>query len=201
MTSEEIKTFLPKYLSEVSTKVLIDNLKIFPNNIDKRFYTNKLESNVLFQGDGLSNLTFVNINTKEFKQSFGIILSNTCDIELSNVRISQNNILYAPIFNLANYKNSLKIKNSVEKVNNHIDQIKKQKITQILFLPKYSDFDDSIVFLDKINNISNESVNRNTIIDERKFSLSDYGFYLFLFKLSIHFNRLQENVDRSGIFH
>jgi hypothetical protein len=28
------------------------------------------------------------------------------------------------------------------------------------------------------------------------FRLSDFGFYLFLFKLSIHFNRMLEGVER-----
>jgi hypothetical protein len=43
----------------------------------------------------------------------------------------------------------------------------------------------------KKNEISRESLKQ-----QRIFSLSNYGFYLFLFKLSIHFTRFGEAVDR-----
>ncbi len=55
---------------------------------------------------------------------------------------------------------------------------------------------EAVVFLDRINHCSNKSISRENISESRLFMLSNYGFYLFLVKLSIHFNRIQENVDR-----
>lgn len=76
---------------------------------------------------------------------------------------------------------------------------KQQKITQIIFLPANSQMEDSIVFLDKIYHVDNRFINRDTLEDQRLFSLSDYGFYMLIFKLSIHFSRIQEKVNRGCI--
>ena len=65
-----------------------------------------------------------------------------------------------------------------------------------MFLPKNKNIEDSIIFLDRILHIDCRSVNRDTLKEQRLFSLSDYGFYLLIFKLSVHFSRIQEKVDR-----
>jgi len=57
--------------------------------------------------------------------------------------------------------------------------------------------EESIVFLDRINNISNKVIKSEELQTRRIFTLSDYGFYLFLLKISIHFSRIQEKVDRN----
>jgi hypothetical protein len=103
------------------------------------------------------------------------------------------------MFSLENYKQELileKIKDE-KSINNHIEDIKKQKITQILYLPKGAKLpEDCIVFLDRVQHCDNKSVSRNGISNQKIFVLSNYGFYLFLIKLSIHFTRIQEKVDR-----
>lgn len=55
------------------------------------------------------------------------------------------------------------------------------------------------VSLDKIYHVDNRFINRDTLEDQRLFSLSDYGFYMLIFKLSIHFSRIQEKVNRGCI--
>lgn len=194
---DDIKKYLPKYLSDESLKVLFSELKSFPNNIDNRIYTTYLrEEKVIFQGDGIKDMLVINLPYEIIKKVPSIIISNTCDSDPENERQFESRIAYCPIFNLEKYKNML-VKNQKESiVNEHIDTIKKQQITQIFYLPKVGDLEDSIVFLDRINNCSNNSINRENIINDRLFTLSDYGFYLFLFKLSIHFTRIKEGVER-----
>lgn len=86
---------------------------------------------------------------------------------------------------------------SSNELNSHINSLKKQLVTQILYLPKgYGLKYDGIVFLDRINNISHRDIDRLKLNEKRLFTLSDYGLYLFLLKLSIHFTRIQEKVDR-----
>ena len=53
ITEDELKKYLPKYLSEENYKTLLAELKSFPYNIDGRMYTSMLDKNVIFQGDGL----------------------------------------------------------------------------------------------------------------------------------------------------
>ena len=206
MTSiEEIKKYLPQYLSASATVSLFEELKQFPSNIDQRIYTERLKGeSVIFQGDGLIGLLYVNLPDTTAKPLLGMIFSNTCDIDAQNDRLFDARISFAPIFNLNKYKNALiekyvnsKIK-TIQAINSHIDDIKKQNISQIFYLPQGSGLEqDSIVFLDRINNLPSGYFSKDQIVKNRIFTLSDYGFYLFLFKLSVHFTRVRESVQRS----
>lgn len=203
--SEEIKLYLPQYLSEESTKELLKELEDFPTDGTKQtIYTNALkEENAIFQGDGIKDVSVVNLPSNNVVKAPVMILSNTCDISLDNKRpYFIPRICYAPILNLGKYIMSL-TKNGIQKdrIESHIEQIKKQYITSILYLPKGGELNyDGIVFLDRLNNIVNSEISRKDLKKNRLFTLSNYGIYLFLLKLSIHFSRIQEKIDRnSGI--
>ncbi len=200
MKLEDFKLYLPKFLSVESDKELFDGLKDFPNNIDSRIYTNYLsESEIIYQGDGINDMLFVNLPNPDIKPAPSMILSNTCDIDLDNARNFPSQIVYAPIFNLQKYQEIL-YKNSTKKkkqIDSHIQSIKNQEITQIFFLPKVDGkLDDSVVFFDRVCNFPNKLISRDNLNEKRLFTLSDYGAYLFLLKLSIHFTRIQDKVER-----
>jgi hypothetical protein len=204
MNIDDIKIYLPKYLSAESEKELFNGLKDFPYNIDERLYTTYLkDKEIIFQGDGLNDMLVVNLPKSEIRPAPSIILSNTCDIDIQNIRNFPSQIVYTPIFNLEKYKKSI-IKNSTktkEQINSHITSIKRQEVTQIFYLPKWgSNLAESIVFLDRVNNVSSNSIQRNSVPSKRIFTLSDYGAYLFLLKLSIHYTRIQDRVDRKSTF-
>jgi hypothetical protein len=147
-------------------------------------------------------MLFINLPNTDVKPVPSMILSNTCDIDIENVRNFPSQVVYAPIFNLAKYqealyKNSRKTK---EQIDSHIKAIKNQEITQIFYLPKVDDkLDDSIVFFDRVCNFPNKLISRENIDERRLFTLSDYGAYLFLLKLSIHFTRIQDKVERKSV--
>lgn len=200
MSLDDIRLYLPKYLSEESTKILLKEISGFPKNSNGGFFTEKLNNKkVIFQGDGLEKLPVVNLPENLVKYKPALVLSNTCDIDLGNNRAFPSQIFYAPIFNLNKYKQRLidkKIKNIFE-IDQHIKNIKNQKLTQILFLPKGGQLkEDSFVFLDRINNCPNKIISRDNLEQERLFVLSDFGLYFFLLKLSIHLTRIQEKIDR-----
>lgn len=202
---EEIKKYLPQYLSESATISLFNELKQFPENIDKRIYTEKLKGDAsIYQGDGLHGLLCINLPNTDAKPLLGMVFSNTCDIDNQNKRLFDARLAFAPIFNLSKYRNAIikkyviSKKKTIESVDSHIEDIKKQNISQIFYLPQGSGLEnESLVFFDRINNLPSNYFNEKEIINNRVFSLSDYGFYLFLFKLSIHFTRVRENVHRS----
>ncbi|URW79090.1 hypothetical protein [Xiashengella succiniciproducens] len=203
MNLDEIKIYLPKFLSAESDRELFKGLKDFPDNIDERLYTTYLhDTKIIYQGDGLNNLLVVNLPKSEIKPVPGIILSNTCDIDLQNERNFPSQIVYAPIFSLEKYRQTLlnNSKKTKEQITDHINAIKKQEITQIFYLPKFDGkLEESIVFLDRVNNMPNTLIERDKISSNRIFTLSDYGAYLFLLKLSIHFTRVQDKVERKSI--
>ncbi len=196
---EDIKQYLPKYLSDDSTSFLFKELEQFPDNIDKRLYTLALKDyDVIFQGDGIRGLLVINLPDTTVHKMPVIILSNSCDIALDNKRYLKPNLIYAPIIKLTKYENLLKEKGvGPEILRQHLFSIRNQQITQMFYLPQGSMLEEeSIVLLDKINSCDSSIVEREKLKDMRLFSLSDYGFYLFLFKLSVHFTRVREKIDR-----
>lgn len=202
MNIDDIKIYLPKFLSAESEKELFAGLKDFPNNIDGRLYTGYLkDSEIIYQGDGLMDLLVVNLPSPDIKPVPSMILSNTCDIALDNLRNFPSQLVYAPIFNLKKYQDKLYTEshNSKKQIDSHIDSVRHQRITQVFFLPKIEDkIDDSIVFFDRVCNFPNKLIDRDNLKERRLFTLSDYGAYLFLLKLSIHFTRIKDNVERKS---
>ena len=202
MSIQDIQAYLPKYLLEENYRDLLRELDSFPDNIDQRMYTTSLPDNVIFQGDGYESLPFVNLMKIEegCKYRSGIVLSNTCDMAPENRRLYSSSIIYAPIMNLQKYVENLQNNHIREDViKNHIKNIRKQSVTSMLFLPSNSKMPDSIVFLNRVMSVDNSYISREELKSKRLFSLSDYGFYMLLFKLSVHFSRIQEKVNRGHL--
>lgn len=205
MTLDDIKLYLPKFLSPTSEDQLFEGLKGFPSNIDSRIYTTALnDSPFIFQGDGLNDMLIINLPNESIVPAKSMVLSNSCDINPANARNFTSNIAYAPIFDLNKYKQSLIARSGKSRtsIDSHINEIKKQRITQIFYLPKIEGIiDDSIVFFDKINHCDPEYVLSKNLQTERLFTLSDYGVYLFIYKFSIHSTRMLDKVDRlAGVY-
>lgn len=203
MQFDDIGLYLPAYLSADSKNALKDALKSFPKIANDKFYTNYLsDTNTLYQGDCLNGLTLVDIPRQSFKTNKpGIVLSNTCDISGENKRLFNAQLIYAPIVNLKSWVDLLKTQGTDPSViDSHVQSIKDQTITQIFFLPELpSVIDESIVFLDRLQHIPAASVDQTEIKNRRICTLSDYGHYFFLFKLSIHFTRFQDKVERRSL--
>ena len=202
---DEIKKYLPQYLTSDSQRKLFEELKSFPENIDQRFYSRELSQNAtIFQGDGVNDLLVINLPDLKVRPTPSIVLSNTCDVDLKNERLFESRVVYAPIFQLSKYKRFLVKENvelgkcSIGRVEKHIEAIKKQFVTQILYLPQGLNLkNDRIVFLDRLNNCPIKSLyNIGKMKDKKIFTLSDLGFYVFLIKLSIHFTRIREGIER-----
>lgn len=105
ITEDELKKYLPKYLSEENYNNLLTELKSFPYNIDNRMYTYSLDNNIIYQGDGIKEMPIIDLANigKGVKITNCLILSNTCDMDIANNRLFPASIMYAPIINLANY--------------------------------------------------------------------------------------------------
>jgi len=200
-----IGDYLPKYLSAESFDEIISQLKAFPVDGTKdTIYTTFLkDKQIVFQGDGIANLPFYDAQTQRvLLDKPGIILSNTCDIDPRNERKDDMHICFAPILRLSKYIERLSGKYDNDKIIAHIENIKKQIITHVIYLPKGGDLAyDAIVPLDRVCYVSSSFINRDDLPANRLFTLSDFGNYLFLLKISIHFTRIREKVDRyKGIF-
>ena len=107
--------------------------------------------------------------------------------------------MYAPIIRFDKYKAMLQ-KSSIpaSRLVNHLEDIKAQKVSQILYLPKGGKMDyEGIVFFDRAISLPLTSNFVETKCTDKLFTLSNFGLYLFLLKLSVHFTRIQERINRS----
>ncbi|MTW21314.1 hypothetical protein [Allochromatium palmeri] len=194
ITVENIKEHIPYYLTQEAKEGLIKALKDFPEKIN--YYTTKCPDELL-QGDGWNSLDIINVDTAEQKSIKGIILSNSCDISLENTRDVPALIVFAPIIPLSLYEGFL-AQSGIDpnKVASKVGSIKKQQVTSLFYLPKGGCLEsDHIALLDDLHSLPAQRFCKKTD-REKQFTLSQAGFYLFLFKLSIHFCRFHENVFR-----
>lgn len=200
MEFDDIKLYLPKYLSPFAEQNLFEQLKQFPNNIDNRIYSEiTRQENILYQGDGIEGLLVTNLPNPDIRSANAMVLSNTCDINPQNKRLFSSQFCYSPILKMAKFKEQLIVNNTYP--NNRIEQfmenIRNQRISQILFLPCGGKLkEDGFIFFDRISSCNLSYLEKAQIAGKKLFSLSDYGLYLFLFKLSIHFTRINEGKGR-----
>ncbi len=195
---DNIVEHIPFYLTQDkdAKNGFVKNLEDFPNNIN--YYTSYYPNDEL-QGDGWEGLDIVNVVTSERRRVLGIILSNSCDISTENKRDLPPNILFSPIVELKRYRNML-IKEGIteSQIDSKFEAIKKQKVTSLFYLPTIGNFPESIVIFDDVRSLpmSYFQVKKSSKEIKKVFTLSQFGFYLFLFKISIHFCRFHEKVLR-----
>ncbi|WP_143043314.1 hypothetical protein [Sphingopyxis sp. YR583] len=125
------------------------------------------------------------------------MLSNSCDIAPENARATPSRVTFAPLVKLAAYQELLhKSGIKPESIEDKISSIKAQKITNIFFLPAGGDLaEDHIVRLDEAQSMP-VSIHEKSEEREKLFTLSMAGFYMLVFKISVHFCRLQEGIPR-----
>jgi len=73
--------------------------------------------------------------------------------------------------------------------------IRRQEVTSVMHLPAInSQMEESLAVFGDVRSqpLDHFMAGERSLL----FRLSDFGFYLFLFKLSIHFTRMLEGVDR-----
>ncbi len=195
---EDIQRHLPQYLSAPASTALFSEFTQFPANIDSRIYTSYLENErTIFQGDGLSDLPTGDLPANTLSRARVMVLSNTCDVSPENERKLGACLIYCPIIRLSAYENMLSSEGTPG-LSDHIAAIRQQKISNMFYLPENQRLgSEGIAMLDRINNCDLSAIDLASVLQGRLFTLSNYGFYLFLFKLSIHLTRIREGVSRN----
>lgn len=132
-----------------------ESMKKLPEYDYSQFYASYPEyPNTIAQGDVLKDLIFVSLPDTETMEGRGIIMSSTCDIELTNQRKYPVRIIYAPLIKLEAYKGMLSAatddhgqrKQTDSQIESHLDAIRRQKIGQIFYLPANNADEEAIVF-------------------------------------------------------
>lgn len=130
-----------------------------------------------------------------------IIISNTCDISSDNEhKANSKQCLFAPLLDFAAYTDNLQREGyEGEKLEQFIKTVKAQLVSNLFYLPSTrNEKKDFVVLLDRIFWFPTNELNGyiEGIQDNRIASLSHFGYYLFIMKLSYHLCRLPEQCDR-----
>ena len=195
LSAENIGRFFPYYLTEERKKGLLEALRDVPS---RRYYATISDPEPL-QGDGWRGLQVLRFNDGARDRIKGIVLTNSCDLAGDNTRLMPAQLNFAPLIVLDRYLDILRANGVAERrVDQHARDVRAQTVSDLFYLPADTNIGpEHIALLHDIHTIPmpvfDDDANR-----ARVFSLSDVGFYLFVFKLSVHFCRLHENIDRSA---
>jgi hypothetical protein len=193
-----IQEHIPPYLTLEQKEALASALSRFPN--EKEYYLSGLYVDEMLQGDGWTNLQIFRFETGDRKKVTGIILSNSCDISPENKREIPPSVVFSPVIKLSKYTSLLE-NSGLEpaKIKAKIEAIKKQAVTTIFYLPDAVGGlgDEYIAILDNVHTIPSSAIKIGWE-NKKGFTLNTLGFYMFIFKLSINFCRLREDVVRAA---
>ena len=100
---EDIKRFLPKYLSPRDSSELFAQLASFPQTRSPFYLAGAPIPEDPLQGDGWRGLVAIDFRTADRKQVSGVVISNSCDVDPANHRDVPVNILFSPLIELSKY--------------------------------------------------------------------------------------------------
>lgn len=195
-TADNIKDQIPYYLTQDQREGLVNALKEFPENTNYYLENHPVElKEAALQGDVFANLK---VNTPEGPMlKRGLIISNSCDIDCSNDRDFPVRALFTPLVSMERFVQFLKdLGKDKQSIASKVEAIKRQAITNIVYLPANAYFEESLIFLDDIHQIFTDELQDLLFEKNKLITLSQVGFYILLFKLSLHFCRFHEKVAR-----
>ncbi|MHB1052007.1 MAG: hypothetical protein ACYCZT_02890 [Thiobacillus sp.] len=195
LSVENLSKFFPYYLTEERKAGLLAALKGIP---DQRPYYVTLVDPEPLQGDGWAGLQILRFEDGSRDRVKGVVMTNSCDLAADNTRLLPPLLTFAPLVRLKDYVALLESNGIPQsRLTQHTQDVRGQAINSLFYLPAGLGLaEEHIVLLQDLHTIPLVAFNADSE-KSRMFSLSDVGFYLFVFKLSVHFCRLHENVDRT----
>lgn len=200
--ADSFRQQIPYYLTaDPGQKVLVSELKALIEGAEKGYFIpagyNNFKAEML-QGDGWPGFQVFSFKSGKAHATRGIVLSNSCDLSKDNVRVVSPRVTFAPIVKLSKIVERFETHGlDNNKVASRLTEIKAQRVTNMFYLPADGLLaEDHIALLDDLHSMPVEAYSRDA---QKMFTLSMAGFYLFVFKLSVHFCRLHENVKRTTI--
>lgn len=199
---ESLQKQIPYYLTAQDRRALVDELaKISKGGKADYFlspYHDTFKADML-QGDGWRGFQLFLFETGEKRSVQGLVMSNSCDVEPGNVRDVPARVMFAPLVRLSDYEALLRKSGiDAQKVDQKLGEIRAQKTTNMFFLPAGGPLgEDHVVRLDDAHSMP---VAAHVAMPgrEKLFTLTNTGFYMLVLKLSVHFCRLHEKVNRKN---
>ena len=204
-SADDFSRILPSYLTDSTRKAIKAALKSFweSNRVlnDPFSYNN---NDFFLQGDILKNVPFPTWIGESFftvPTANCIILSNTCDMDVENTRVSPINCVLAPIFSIEKYQQKLRDNHQSEKkINDFYENLISYQLSHLFYLPIDEEFNYSregkgyFVALDRAFSLPRYVLDLNQHVK----SLNQFGSYLFTFQISVNLCRFHDKVDRDA---
>ena len=197
---ESLQQQIPYYLTSKDRQVLVKELRAISRGGTANYFlshTRDAFKSDMLQGDGWRGFRLFMFDTGKRRSVQGLVISNSCDIDPNNRRDLPARVIFAPLVKLATYEALLGKRNIKQrKIDEKLAAIRAQKTNNLFFLPSGGPLaDDHIVRLDDAHSMP-VAAHSAAPDREKLFTLSNTGFYMLVLKLSIHFCRLQEKVNR-----
>jgi hypothetical protein len=198
--ADTLRQQIPFYLTaEPAQKALLAELKALSDGANKGYFIPKGYDGYtteMLQGDGWRGFQVFSFTSGNLNPMRGIVLSNSCDVTPGNARVLAPKVTFAPIVKLSKIVERFEAFGLDKgQVDSRLQAIRAQGVTSIFYLPADDLLEEEhVALLDDLHSMPIEVHGKAA---EKLFTLSMAGFYLFVFKLSVHFCRLHENVDRS----
>lgn len=204
-SADDIFQAFPSYLTDATRDSLDAELNGFLNSNEiTQDPFSPFNMDFFLQGDilrqvptpGWRESSFVTFN-----EGNCIILSNTCDIDPSNTRMTPLDCVLAPIFSIEKYQSSLRRRNYSEaRIQSFCTNLMSYRVSNLFYLPLDENFEYSregkgyFVSLDKAFSLPRDVLSLN----QRVKTFNQFSSYLFTFRLSTNFCRFHDKVDRDA---
>ncbi len=199
LDAETLKQQIPYYLTaEPAQKALLDGLEALKQGATAGYFIQMLfdpHAKSMLQGDGWMGFQVFSFGSGRRSSVRGIVLSNSCDLSPENERALPAKITFTPIVKLSAIRARFEERDfDPVQVEGKLNAIRKQSVTDMFYLPTDGPLSEEYVAL--LSDLHSMPATAHKQ-DEKLFTLSMAGFYLFIFKLSVHFCRLHEKVVRT----
>lgn len=198
---EDFQKHIPYYLvDDPARSAFVQELREISGGARRGYYISPNKDphfSDMLQGDGWRGFNVFSYEDGSRISVRGIVLSNTCDISPENKRDFPSKVTFAPIVKLSALRARLEdLGLNQKQIESRLDSIQSQLVSSLFYLPADGVLgEDYVAILEDLHSMPTDALLRGT---EKLFTLSMAAFYLFAFKLSIHFCRLKENVRRDG---
>lgn len=186
---EDFQRQLPPFLTSAKKQEILDAIKDFPEKFNPYQYVK--EDPFAEQGDIFADVPFYFYENNKKEHKIAMVLSNACDISPENKRYAPVKVITALLLKFDRFSDLIRRNLPSSSAESIERDIKSQKITNMMYLPKGAALqEDYILKFDCLTSIPLKEFLTNR--GERLARLSLFGYYMLLFKLSVHFCRFPE---------
>ena len=195
MNPDNLEKFIPYYL----TKEVKEGLKkalLEWREKPIRFYADN-ENPEPNQGDGIAAVDLYNPNTGASRAMHVVVITNSCDIAQGDTQSPYARVLVAPLIDFEKYLDTLLgLGWNQGKIESHKTSVINQEVTTLFHIPSIPKLENKDYII-SFNDLHSIPLSRIRESPKKIYDLHLHGFYLFIFKLSIHFCRFGEALQRT----